>query len=704
MPIRRFSALVFGPGPRGAAAALAALAMGVGTTAAAGGFQPEDEPERPIRESRIEPATGRHLGFWARSPQCDFLHMRLEVTIADMETTRLEAVQTLQVRGLAGARQSLTLDAIGLEIEAVWVDGREARFTNTGRLLTIEFPGAPLRGGEERSIRIGYHADYPIADGLGLNWSLGDPGGASETDRFAQIHTQGQSENNSRWFPCHDAPNERMSTELLVRVPEGYTVLSNGALVWRGAADSDLVTWHYLQERAHPAYLVSLVVGVFDAVELAGPELRGPTAVPMTVYGPVGSAERLRRVFEGTPAMLAFFEAWLDEAYPWARYDQVCVRNFHSGGMENTSVTTMYEEAARSSREREEDLISHELAHMWFGDLITCRTWDHLWLNEGWATYGEVLWREERARQEALADGLDARAIEEEARRAMLEYMLQLMRVQRRFNRARAPMDPALVSNLYSDPETVFERADDAYNKGAAVLHMLRMTLGEELFQRGTRLYVDRHRDGLVETDDLRRCFEEVSGRSLERFFTQWALRPGLPRLDVSIQWDDAAGELVVHADQRQRIDADNPAYAFDLPIELRVGERATTVLMPIAGRSEVLRLALEKRPEQVAVDPGLSVFAATRVEKDLTWWHREALEGPTIAARLEAVEALGVHPEAGTGELLLLARLAGGRGEPASLRRSASRAVASLVARGLGANVLPIAWSSGDRAPEDPS
>ena len=149
---------------------------------------------------------------------------------------------------------------------------------------------------------------------------------------------------------------------------------------------------------------------------------------------------------------------------------------------------------------------------------------DHLWLNEGWATYSEVLWREERARQEAIRDGLDAAAAEAEAERAMLEYMLQLVRVQRRFNRAHAPLDAALSSNLYEDPETTFERPDDPYNKGAAVLHMIRGALGDDLFQRAAREYVRRHRDGLVETDDLRRCIEDVSGRSFERFFAH-----GLP-------------------------------------------------------------------------------------------------------------------------------------------------------------------------------
>lgn len=629
--------------------------------------------------------------------------MRLELTIPDMDVPHLDAVQTLTVRGLAMEQPTLTLDAHDLAIELVTVDSLPARFEADGRTLTLTFPAAPLQRGNKRTIRITYSADFPLSDGLGLNWSVGDPGADTETSRFSQIHTQGQSENNAQWFPCHDAPNERLSTEIICRVPDGYTVLSNGRLVTRSAADSDLVTWHYVQERPHPTYLVSLIVGVFDQVELAGPDIDAPTDIPMTVYGPTGTASNLRRVFEGTPAMLAFFESWLDEPYPWDKYDQVCVRDFHSGGMENTSTTTLYEHAARSTREREEDLLSHELVHMWFGDLITNRTWDHLWLNEGWATYGEVLWREERARQEAIADGLPEAEVAGEARRAMLEYMLQLMRVQRRFNRSRAPMDPALVSNLYTDPELVFERADDAYNKGAAILHMLRITLGDDLFQKATRLYVERHKDSVVETDDLRRCFEEVSGRSFDRFFTQWVHRPGLPRLDVAIDWDGDASELVVSAHQRQRIDADNPAYALDIPIEIRSGDAVQTVMIPMHERSASLRIPLEHRPEQVAVDPELSIFASTRVEKDLTWWRNEATQGSTIVARIEAIDALAAHRHATSSDLLLLARLSSDATQPELIRRAASQSAIALLARGLTAPLLPIAWNAPMTLEESP-
>lgn len=618
--------------------------------------------------------------------------MRIDITIHDMDDPTMSAEQTLLVRGLAGDRDSIVLDAVGLQIDRVAVDGVATGFEADGRRLRIEFPGRPLRRGEERQIQIGYRGSYQVSDGLGLNWSVGDPDGDSETDRYSQIHTQGQAENNSRWFPCHDSPNQRLSTELLVRVPEPYTVISNGRLVSRGPSEAGLVSWHYLQERPHPAYLVTLVVGVFEEVRLSGPGIEGPTQIPMSVYGPVGTGRNMRRVFEGTPAMMEFFERWIGEPYPWDRYDQVCVRNFHSGGMENTAATTLYEQAARSTRNREEDLIAHELAHMWFGDLVTCRSWDHLWLNEGWATYSEVLWREERARQEAIRDGLDDAAAEAEAERAMLEYMLQLVRVQRRFNRAHAPLDAALSSNLYEDPETTFERPDDPYNKGAAVLHMIRGALGDDLFQQAAREYVRRHRDGLVETDDLRRCIEDVSGRSFERFFAQWVYRPGLPRLDVSIEWDAHAGELAVQVEQQQRIDADNPAYHFHLPLEIRIGATSRTLMVPVRDRSTASRFALSQRPEQVAVDPRLTIFAATRVEKNLAWWIRELEDGPTVAARVLAAEAIGGLPDPHGA----LAAAAIDPAQPGAVRETAARGAAGWIARGLAVGYPQLVFGAG--------
>ncbi|MCB9841610.1 MAG: hypothetical protein H6809_08185, partial [Phycisphaeraceae bacterium] len=325
-----------------------------------------------------------------------------------------------------------------------------------------------------------------------------------------------------------------------------------------------------------------------------------------------------------------------------------------SGGMENTAATTLYEEASRSTADRERDLISHELAHMWFGDLLTCRTWDHLWLNEGWAVYAEVLWREERARAAAARDGLPEEIVADEAESAMLEYVLQLLRAQRRFNRARAPHDPALASNLYDDPETTFDRTDDPYNKGAGVLHMLRASLGDEVFQRATRAYINRHRDGLVESDDLRRCFEEVSGRSLERFFTQWVYRPGLPRVRLSIRWDADAHELVIEGEQTQPINADNPAYTLDVPLHITLGaerDHATRVeSFALHTRTASARIPLPLAPDEVAVDPRLTIFADVRVDKDLAWWRHEAEHGPTIASRLLAAEALAAHAGATRG------------------------------------------------------
>src|SRR5262249_39839069 len=137
-----------------------------------------------------------------------------------------------------------------------------------------------------------------------------------------------------------------------------------------------------------------------------------------------------------------------------------------------------------------------------------------------------------------------------------------------------APDFPPLVSNLYGDAMEPFMKANDIYSKGALVLHMLRMQLGDETFWKGVRAYVRRHKLTCVETDDFRHCLEEASGRSLERFFVQWCMRPGLPHLNVELEWKEATsgegGTLRVVVDQSQKIDAANPAYVFALPLLLK--------------------------------------------------------------------------------------------------------------------------------------
>ncbi|MHC5005521.1 MAG: M1 family aminopeptidase, partial [Planctomycetota bacterium] len=346
----------------------------------------------------------------------------------------------------------------------------------------------------------------------------------------------------------------------------------------------------------------------------------------------------------------------------WARYDQLVVKNFNAGGMENTAATTMYPTAILDERALLdgdlEGLISHELAHQWTGDLITCRSWEHLWLNEGWATFGESLWLEHR-------DGPDG----------YLDDIRSNFRVARR---DRTTDELPMVSPVYADPDDTFGRRANPYSKGASVLHMLRMMLGEEVFWKGVQLYMGRHVMGLVETSDLRYAMEAVSGLGLEWFFQQWCYRPGCPNLEVEVEYLPASRELMIDVVQAQEIDRRTPAMRFVLPVHVRTGTEWSVHEIEIRERTTSFRTVLEGVPTVVAVDPYLHVLKTIEEDKPLSLWLVQAEHGPTIAARHDAVAALGDVDASETIELL--ARIVGDEGERYTLRRTAVGAL-----RGLG-------------------
>lgn len=596
-----------------------------------------------LAQGLIDPETGRQMANWPPPRHFDHLHMRLELDIPDMDRPELSAVQTLTVAPIGRPRSELVLNGVGMTITDVAIAGRSQAFHHDGQLLRVRFD-APIATGVRTDVVIRYTLSYPHANGAGLSWSPGDPAAENETDRAAQIHTQGQPDSNRLWFPCHDFPNERLTTELIVTTEDGYQVCSNGRLVARTPAEGrpGLTTWHWLQDKPHANYLVSLVVGRFSIVELPPARGAAPADFPITLYVPVGAETSAAAVYADTPAMLAFFAEKFDEPYPWDKYAQLCVRNFFAGGMENTSATTMQDVSAYERPGGHDRIIAHEAGHQWFGDLITCKSWEHIWLNEGWASMCEALWAEH--------DAPEGRA-KREYQRTIAGFLAQ----ESGLNRTYAPDYPGLASNRYNAPLEVFMRANNAYAKGAVVLHMLRARLGDEVFFRAVREYVDRFRFKEVETDDFRRVLEEVSGESLERFFDQWVRRPGLPRLKVKVGWDDAAGELRVSAEQTQRIDADNPAFAFSLPIYVTFDEGpGRYVYLHMDAREAEATFKLPSPPADAVVDPNMTVAAPSRIEKSLAMWLRQLDHAPSYFAHAQAINHL-----AASGDPRALAALA---------------------------------------------
>jgi aminopeptidase N len=627
-----------------------------------------------------EEETGRDLRRYPPGPSADFTHMALEIFIEDMNTAHLSATQRLTFVPLGEPMSSLTVDAKAMEIRSVEAPGYTTTFVADGARLVVTF-APPLPPGREVTLTTSYEVHDPP---LGLVWTPESP---EFPGRAAQLHTQGQPETNSYWFPCHDFPNDRMTTEISVTVPQGYLTVSNGRLVERRKSirtvegeSGEMVMrgyerWHWVQDRPHVAYLVTLVVGKFEVVDV------GDKSLSMPVYVEPGRGADVMGTFGRTAEMVRAFERALDEPYPWNKYAQVTVWNFGSGGMENTSATTLWDGCVipRSARQDHdsEGLIAHELAHQWFGDLTTCNSWEHIWLNEGLATFMNNYWLEVRDGRDAYLSGI----------RGEFDSVIGGDTVP-------APAGQPMASKVYEDPWETFRRPANPYSKGASVMHMLREQLGDSLFWKGLATFIDRHKFHTVETLDLQRAMEDASGESLEQFFAQWVFRPLFPRVLLKAEWNSAAGVLRVSAEQTQTIDGDNPAFEFDLPILVGLpGGKQQSVVVQVRGRSASMEWPLTTAPEWLIPNPNLEVLADITFEATEASFVRALEEAPTLPARVFAVRALKSGSAAVASDRLR--RLVADKSAPVSLRVEAVRALA---ARKADADLRSVATSAIDR------
>jgi aminopeptidase N len=549
-------------------------------------------------------------------------HLALEIDL-DTATKSLDGVATLDVERVDAAATELCLDAVAFEIESVAFVGKKkaaVRYVYDGNTLRIPI----AEGARSAKIRIVYRA----TPARGLYFLEPDE---HVQDRPRQVWTQGQDEDGRHWFPCHDKPHLKMTFDIDVQVPRGWYALSNGALVKR-EDKPNAKRWRYQWSMTEPlpSYLITLVAGEF--AEIDGGKASG---VPVTYLVPKGHEAEGKRTFRRTPEMIEHFGKLVGVPYPWNKYAQVVVSDFIFGGMENTTATTMYEHILLDERAAldmtSDDIIAHELAHQWFGDYVTCRDWSHGWLNEGFATLFEHLDREHHLGDDELYFGLqdDFDAYMAEAR-----------------GRYRRP----IVCQDYEAPIEIFDR--HLYQKGALVLFMLRRLLGDDAFFAGVRIYLTRHARSIVETRDLMRAMEDVSGHGLEQFFEQWVYRAGHPELEVKIEHEDQV--LTVTVKQVHKMDKEIPCFAFPFTFEVTPARgKAVRHTRRIDKASETIAIPCPERPSFVTIDPEFAVLADVRLDAPADMLQRQLKGAPTARGRWLAAPSLGKRADPPSVEAL---------------------------------------------------
>lgn len=551
------------------------------------------------------PGDPRH---WPRDRAAAITHVRLEVVL-DIDARAVEGVATHTLVPFNDGTNEVPFDAVEMTIHRVTVDGRQVRAAYDGQTLRVPLPRNARRG-EPVEVTIAYRA----VPRIGL-YFVG-PDDAYPT-KPRQVWSQGQDEDSKHWFPCYDAPNNKQTSEVIATVPGGWFALSNGTLVSETEHENGMRSFHWKQDRPHATYLITLAAGEFTRIDASREGLT------IDYYVEPAWRDAAERTFRNTPKMIDLFERITGVDYPWAKYSQIVVRDFVFGGMENTSATTMTENILfdrKAARDHTSDgIIAHELAHMWFGDLLTCRDWSHGWLNEGFATYAELLWKEHH-------EGID------EYRQAVLDETSTYL--QERYRRP-------IVTNVYHEPIDLFDR--HLYEKGGLVLHTLRGVLGDEPFFRSLQRYVRDNQDRNVVTQDLIDAIEAETGRNLEWFFDQWVYRPGHPKLTASWSWDNGAKTATVKLKQTQDDEGATPAFRLPMVIDFRTGNgKPLAFNVEMTEREQSFVFPLDQRPDLCRIDPYNRVLKELDFEKPLAELTFQLQHDDDIAGRRFAAASLG--------------------------------------------------------------
>lgn len=516
----------------------------------------------------------------------DLLHTKLEVNF-DWKKKHLNGVATLTLSPYFYPQNELVLDAVGFDIRSVKkIRGnkqRNLRYTYDNKKLTIQLDSTYTRN-HKLNIEIDYTAKPDELEAAGSVAIASDKGlyfinpDGTDPNKPKQIWTQGETQANSKWFPTIDSPNERCTQEMYITVDTSFTTLSNGVLTSSTVNRDGTRTDVWEMKLPHAPYLFMMTVGKFSTIKDKWRDIE-LTYLVEPKYAPIA-----KKVFGNTPEMLEFFSNKLGVKYPWSKYAQVVVRDYVSGAMENTTASLFNEELQCDEKtlvdKNFDDIISHELFHHWFGDLVTCESWGQLPLNESFATYAEYLWDEHKYGKDqadyTLSDKLSS-------------YLYE----------ARTKQVP-MIRHHYGSPEEMFD--NHSYAKGGTLLHLLRNHVGDEAFFASLKKYLNDNKFQAAEIANLRLAFEEVTGRDMNKFFNQWFTVPGHPEFAVQQLVRDS---LVLVTINQQQDTLKSTCYRMDFPLDVVMADGKTLRYnLPIKKGAEEYELAIKGKPVAVIADP----------------------------------------------------------------------------------------------------
>jgi aminopeptidase N len=580
---------------------IAALLVLVAGKAAARVMIPE-EPHQLIDAKHSLELLRDPTNFQPAEGQDDFdvLHYDLALDI-DFTAEAVAGVLTMTGESTVPALASVVLDLHDvLTVSQVDRDGTPLAYTHANHLLTITLDRS-FAPGEPFTVRVTYGGQPPTGGFLAFDFGL---------HAGAQIVASLSEPTYARnWWPCKDVPYDKATAALHFTVPDTMVVASNGTLLGQTSPAPGKATFHWRESYPIATYLVSVTATNFTVFE---DEYIAPGHDPMRVVF-YSYPERLAAAQEDwsvTVPMIETFAArfgeypFLDEKYGMAM--------FQWGGAMEHQTCTSYSAGLVTGDHRYDWVVAHELAHQWWGDLVTLGDWRDIWLNEGFATYSEAVWVED---QQGFA--------------AYVDYMRRL--------------DIGSFQGSVYNPTYLF--SSTVYKKGAWVLHMLRHVLGDALFTQLLRDWAIQYAYGNAVTADFQALAESMHGQSLAWFFDEWVYNPGKPLYAywwLPVHLGGGAWAVTLNVEQEQ-IDAP----PFKMPIDIGVVTASgDTTWSTISDSLEVQTFTVPASGEPVALlfDPYF-------------WILRGAVEVPPVAigpgapgAPELALRLAPVHPNPAPG------------------------------------------------------
>ncbi|HEU5167634.1 MAG TPA: M1 family metallopeptidase [Chitinophagaceae bacterium] len=384
------------------------------------------------------------------------------------------------------------------------------------------------------------------------------------------------------WIPCHDDPADKATVEFIVTAPEHYQVVANGVQIEETSLGNSFKLTHWKEDT--PISTKVMVIGAADfAVNLAG-IVNGNIPVYSWVY-----PENKDKGFYDYAQANEILEYYITHIGPYGYKKLANVQSkTRFGGLENAN-TIFYSENSVSGTRKSEGLLAHEIAHQWFGNMATEKSFGHLWLSEGFATYFTILYFENKY-------GKDT------AIKMLKEDRSQVIDFSKETNKA-----------IVDTEETDYMKLLNAnsYQKGGWVLHMLRCELGDSVFWRSIRKYYGTYAGSVADTRDLQKVFEEVSGKNLNQFFDQWLYTAGQPDLDITWQYD-AIGKFVnVDVKQQQK-------NAFNFPLSLKINSSGTgkkeKIFVKEAAAS--FKIKVDQKPTAIILDPDTELLMKSSIKE----------------------------------------------------------------------------------------